>query len=98
MSTLKDLISQREAIDKQIAEMRQVERSDAISRARSIISEYELTQEELFGTTRGAQKVKAASKVAAKYRDPETSKEWSGRGIAPKWLKGKDKEQFLIAK
>lgn len=42
-------------------------------------------------------KVKATGKVAAKYRDAETGKEWSGRGLAPKWLQGKDKSQYLIA-
>ncbi|NML87423.1 H-NS family nucleoid-associated regulatory protein [Polaromonas sp.] len=52
----------------------------------------------MFGGARGAQKVKAVSKVAAKYRDPITGKEWSGRGLPPKWLQGKNKEQFLIAK
>jgi DNA-binding protein H-NS len=98
MSTLKDLIAQQEALTKQIKEVRQLERSDAISKALALITEHELTQQDLFGGTRGTQKAKAAGKVAAKYRDPETGKEWSGRGIAPKWLKGKDREQFLIAK
>ena len=97
MSTLKDLLTQQEALTKQIKEVRQLERSDAISKVLALITEHELTQQDLFGGTRGAQKVKAANKVAAKYRDPETGKEWSGRGIAPKWLKGKDREQFLIA-
>ena len=26
-------------------------------------------------------------KVAAKYRDPHTGKEWSGRGLTPNWVK-----------
>ena len=100
MPTLKDLIAQREELDKQIISIRQQERSEAISKALALISEYELTQQDLFGGTGGtrtAQKVKAVSKVASKYRDPVTGKEWSGRGLAPKWLQGKDKEQFLIA-
>jgi DNA-binding protein H-NS len=41
------------------------------------------------------------SKVAAKYRHPETGATWTGRGLPPKWLAdeiaaGKSKEQFLI--
>jgi DNA-binding protein H-NS len=56
-----------------------------------------LTQEDIFGSSRGAKKVKAeGSKVAAKYRDPVSGKEWSGRGLAPKWLQGRDKSEFLI--
>ena len=98
MSTLKDLLAQHEALTKQIKEVSQSERRDAISKVLALISEHKLTEQDLFGGKRGIQKVKAASKVAAKYRDPETGKEWSGRGIAPKWLNGKEKSQFLIVK
>lgn len=31
-----------------------------------------------------------------KYRDPQTGKTWSGRGRIPKWIEGKDRENFLI--
>ncbi len=34
--------------------------------------------------------------VAPKYRDPETGKTWTGRGVAPKWIAGKDREAFVI--
>ena len=98
MSSIQDLIAQRETLDKQITELRQQQRSDAISKAQALIKDFELTQQDLFDGARGAQKVKATSKVAAKYRDPETGKEWSGRGLPPKWLQEKNKEQFLIAK
>jgi DNA-binding protein H-NS len=41
------------------------------------------------------------SKVAAKYRHPDSGATWSGRGLPPKWLTdeivaGKSKDQFLI--
>ena len=40
------------------------------------------------------------SKVAAKYRHPDSGATWSGRGLPPKWLadqiaSGKTKDQFL---
>jgi len=35
-------------------------------------------------------------KVAAKFRDPETGKTWSGRGREPTWIKGKNREEFKI--
>ena len=38
----------------------------------------------------------SGKKVAAKYRNPETGTTWSGRGITPKWLLGKDKADLLI--
>lgn len=102
MTTLKELIAQRDAIIKQIDETRLSERSDAISKAKALISEHELTQQDLFGgAASSVKKAKSESKakVAAKYRDPVSGKEWSGRGIPPKWISdsGKDKSHFLIA-
>ena len=97
MTTLKELIAQREALEKQIAEVRQNELADAIAKVRALISEFGLTQSDIFGGTVKVRKVKdTTSKVAAKYRDPISGKEWSGRGLAPKWLQGKDKSQYLI--
>lgn len=96
MSTIQDLITQREALDKQIAELRQQQRSDAISKALALIKDFGLTQQDLFGGVHGAHKVKTVGKVAAKYRDPETGKEWSGRGLPPNWLKNQDKSKFLV--
>ena len=96
MPSIQDLIAQREALDKQIAELRQQQRSDAIIKAQALIKDFELNQQDLFGGARGAHKVKAVSKIAAKYRDPVTGKEWSGRGLPPNWLKDQDKSKFLI--
>ena len=98
MATLKELMAQREALDKTIAETREKELSDAIAKVKALVAEHQLTQRDIFGTARGPKKVRAAkAKVAAKYRDAETGKEWSGRGLAPKWLQGKDKSKYLIA-
>lgn len=47
---------------------------------------------------------RADSKVAPKYRNPDSPKEtWTGRGLPPRWMKalldkGKKREQFLIKK
>lgn len=97
MSTLKELISQRDALEQQIAAARKAETSDAIQKIRALVNEYHLSVRDVFGI-RGPTPVKTTSKVAAKYRDAVTGQEWSGRGLAPKWLQGKDKTQFLIAK
>jgi DNA-binding protein H-NS len=56
-----------------------------------------LTANDIF-PGRGAKAAsKPASKVAAKYRDPATGQTWTGRGKAPKWIDGKDRNQFVIA-
>ena len=98
MSKLSELIAQQEALSKQIDELRKQERAEGINKAKALIAEHELTEQDLFGSTGAVKKVKTVGKVvAAKYRDPDSGKEWSGRGLPPKWIKGKDMTQFLIA-
>jgi len=100
MSKLKELLAQKEALEKQIIETRALEVADAIAKVKAMISEYELTQDDIFGKVRKSKndltKATKSGKVLPKYRDPETGSEWSGRGMTPKWLQGKDKSLYLI--
>lgn len=49
------------------------------------------------GTNAGPAKAKKASApVAVKYKDPDSGATWTGRGRAPLWLSGKEKNDFLI--
>lgn len=93
MSTLSELLRQKEELEARIAEVRFSERASAIANARAIIAEHGLTAEDLFSV----KAVKAKKVVAAKYKDPETGKTWSGRGRVPKWLEGKNNDDFLIS-
>lgn len=97
MSSLKDLLSQIETLQNQVAEVRQREVGEAIAKARAIVAEYQLTASDVFPTGRGKSSAKKTGKVAAKYRDPLSGNTWSGRGLAPKWLAGKNKADYLIA-
>ena len=97
MTTLAELIKQKEALDSQIANTRQAELSDAISKVKALVAEHGLTQKDVFGSSKGAKKSSGRSKVAAKYRDPSSGQSWSGRGKAPKWIDGQDRSKFLIA-
>ncbi len=97
MSSLKDLLSQIETLQNQVAEVRQREVGEAIAKVRAIVAEYQLTASDVFPTGRGKSSAKKTGKVAAKYRDPLSGNTWSGRGLAPKWLAGKNKADYLIA-
>ena len=96
MTTLAELIKQKEALDSQIANTRQAELSDAISKVKALVAEHGLTQKDVFGSSKGAKKSSGRSKVAAKYRDPSSGQSWSGRGKAPKWIDGQDRSNFAI--
>lgn len=97
MNSYKDLLKQKEALDLQIEEARQREIADALAKVRQMVAEYGLTAADVFGGGRrptGARK--SQGKVAPKYRDPATGKTWTGRGKAPVWIAGRDRDQFLI--
>ncbi|MBV8125931.1 MAG: H-NS histone family protein [Burkholderiaceae bacterium] len=84
MSTLQDLLAQRAALEKQIFETQNRERTEAINKIQTLMSEYGLTVADL-----ESRKPKAAktAKVAAKYVNKATGESWTGRGLQPKWLK-----------
>lgn len=100
MASYKELVQQREALDQAIAQARQAELAQAINQAKSLVAEFGLTADDIFGgaKARGARGgAKAGGKVAPKYRNPATGDTWTGRGKAPRWIDGKDRAQFLIA-
>ena len=102
MANYKELLAQREALDKQIEELRQVELRSAIDQARQLIAEWRLTAEDCgFKSVAVSGPKKAMSAVAAKYRGPN-GETWSGRGRAPNWLgtleaQGRKRAEFLIS-
>lgn len=59
------------------------------------MKEHGLTLADLGGVAK-AKVVKVRQPVAAQFRNAETGEEWTGRDRAPRWLDGKDKEQFRI--
>lgn len=103
MATVAELLEQRAALEKQIAEAQREERASAIAQVRALMSQYGLSAADLAGRAAGpkAPRVKGGSTVAPKYRDPATGKTWSGRGLKPTWLRtaladGKNLGDFAI--
>ncbi|MBL8372703.1 MAG: H-NS histone family protein [Burkholderiaceae bacterium] len=99
MTSYKDLLKQREALEAQIAQAREREISQAVSQVRALVAEFGLSAQDVFPT---AVRVKSSGgakgqKVAPKYRNPATGETWTGRGKPPKWIAGKDRTEFTIA-
>ncbi|MDO9075102.1 MAG: H-NS histone family protein [Rubrivivax sp.] len=82
---LSDLLAQKAALEKQIASVQREQRGEAVNQVKALMAEYGLTLADI-GSKPAAAPKKAASKVAAKYRNPATGDTWSGRGLKPKWL------------
>ncbi|MDP1899647.1 MAG: H-NS histone family protein [Rubrivivax sp.] len=85
MDALGDLLAQKAALEKQIAEVQRSQRSEAIGRVKALMAEYGLTLADI-GSKPAAAPGQTKGKVAAKYRNPATGDTWSGRGLKPKWL------------
>ena len=74
---------------------RKDELSGAIKTIKDLMQQHGLTVEDLSSGPR-AKPTKVKGTVAPQFKNPETGETWMGRGRAPRWLDGKDKEQFRI--
>lgn len=107
MPTLQELLAQKAALEKQIAETQRQERAEAIAKVKSLMAEYGLSAADIVGKNPPAAPRSAAGspsagkKVAPKYRNPATGETWTGRGLQPNWLKsalasGKSLSDFAL--
>ncbi|WP_175774189.1 H-NS family nucleoid-associated regulatory protein [Burkholderia anthina] len=95
--TYAQLVAELAELDVEIERTRARERIEAIAEVHSLMDTYAIKHRDLVGRNgrRGAYVVKV---LPARYRDPASGKEWSGRGNAPLWIRGKDRRQFVIVK
>jgi DNA-binding protein H-NS len=97
MPTYKQLTAQLEKLQAEVVAAREKEVADAIVEIKQKIAEYGLTAEELgFRNVRVKGAAAKRPPLPPKYRNPKTGETWSGRGRAPAWLTGRNKERFLI--
>lgn len=89
MATVAELLAQKAAIEKQLADVQREERASAIAQVKTLMSQHGLTLADISQRSGGASTrgPKAGGKVAPKYRNAATGETWSGRGLQPKWLK-----------
>ncbi|MBJ9963672.1 hypothetical protein CFB84_10525 [Burkholderia aenigmatica] len=94
-----ELIAKRDALNAEIEAMRAEERDAALATIHELVELHQLHDVVTIGKAGkgGKRKAGKGGTVPAKYRDPASGKEWSGRGREPEWLKGKDRAAFLIA-
>jgi DNA-binding protein H-NS len=94
MSTYAEIQAQIAELQNKAKEARAAELAGAKAQIAEIMTNYGLTLDDLRG---GRSKASTARQpVPAKYRDRETGATWTGRGRAPLWLAGKNKEDYLI--
>ena len=90
MSSYKELLAQKAELDQQIASARKSASKAALDKVHELIADFGFTAQQVFPWK------PAPAKAPAKFRDPVTGATWSGRGKTPKWMAGKEREQFEI--
>lgn len=95
MASYKELLAQREMLEAKIKEARETEIANALAQVKSLVSEFGLTAADIFSAPK--RKSTSGTKVAPKYRHPDTQETWTGRGRPPRWLQGKDPNKYLIS-
>ncbi|MCO5396670.1 H-NS family nucleoid-associated regulatory protein [Ralstonia soli] len=97
MPTYRQLVAQKAELDGKIEAARLQELQTVILQIRQIMEEYGLTAEDIGLAPRSGRYVGKKAPLVAKYRDPKSGATWSGRGRAPAWIAGKNRNRFLIA-
>lgn len=95
MSTYAEIKAQIADLEKKAHEARTSEIASAKAQIAEIMKTYGLGLGDLGGNAK-SKAYKVRQPVAAKYRSAETGETWTGRGRAPLWLAGKNKDDFLI--
>lgn len=100
MSRYKELQEQIAALQKQAEEARKQEMALVVAEIKAKMAEYGITMEDLGSAVRGKSRSRASSGVA-KYRNPATGEQWTGKGRKPGWLvqaleQGRSMEEFRI--
>jgi len=88
--SLEEIDKALEALQQERDQALKVESKQALAQVKQIIAKFGFTADQLFGET------KIRAQAAAKFKNLETGETWSGRGREPRWIKGKDYDQFRI--
>lgn len=96
--TLKELEEHKRLLEEQITAKKKAERLAVLKELRTAMDEFQIPLEEFVEFMGGLKTKRVGAKAKPKYQDPVSGKTWSGRGVQPNWLKGMDRDQYLIQK
>jgi DNA-binding protein H-NS len=96
MTSYAEYVEQIKKLQSLAESARTNEINDAITKIKDLMQAHGVSLEDL-SSARSVKPAKAKVTVAAQFKNPETGETWTGRGRAPRWLDGKEKEQFRIA-
>jgi DNA-binding protein H-NS len=95
MSTYAEIKAQIAELENKANQARSSEIASAKAQIVEIMKTYGLNLTDLGGSAK-PKSSKVRQPVPVKYRNAETGETWTGRGRAPLWLAGKNKDDFLV--
>lgn len=95
--TVLELAAERARLDAEIKAKQDAEKASVIAQIKNVVEAYAVPIDELVEALGGFKRKRKGSKAKQKFRDPRSGATWSGRGKEPAWIKGKNKNNFLIS-
>lgn len=92
------LQQQAQELHNQIEQMRPRVVNRARMMAMQLMEQYGFTADQILETQHSGPRRVHVGAGEAKYRDPASGKTWSGLGKRPRWIVGKNFDDFLIDK
>lgn len=94
--TVEELIAERERLDAEIKAKQDAQKASVIAQIKTVVETYSIPVDELVEALGGLKSKRKGVKAKQKFRDPATGVTWSGRGREPAWIKGQNRDDFLI--
>ncbi|WP_304794464.1 H-NS histone family protein [Lacisediminimonas sp.] len=95
MKSYKEMQAEIKDLQAKAEKQRQSEIQKAIDDIKQTMSDFGISIDDL-SPSKKSRKTGATGSVKPKYRNPATGDTWTGRGKPPRWIAGKDREQYLI--
>ena len=89
------LLERRSQVDDEIRSLRQARKLEIIEFIIELLEEFEINIGDIMDRTASGER-KRRAKPKPKYYDPVSGATWSGRGKKPKWLGGRNPNDFLL--
>lgn len=94
--TVEELTAERERLDGEIKVKQDAQRASVIAQIKTVVDTYSIPVDELVEALGGLKSKRKGIKAKQKFRDPASGATWSGRGKEPAWIKGQNRDDFLI--
>ncbi|WP_175781785.1 H-NS family nucleoid-associated regulatory protein [Burkholderia anthina] len=97
--SLRELLVRMVELDAQIAKRRAVRRNEVVDQIVILMREYDIDLRivERRLSSFECLVTPVRRRIEPRYQDPETGATWAGRGKRPRWLKGRNPEEFRIS-